>query len=376
MQPFSEAMGNANKPGQAIAILRAFSMHMMSTGSSAPVIPRSGQGRDPSGTTHSFYGYTLNEVLEVTKDNTVIAFTFENVACEYTLLYKKSELPTESTAPKDYDGELARQVELASRDWSLPPPKRTVGEQLHVVAYLKEGWSFHHITLDMVKTALLSLGLIILSKSRPATRHEDQQISGTQHEVLHFNVSAPLPFSKIPWPQNLIVQVPYTDDAGKPASIECALDYSILDEEMDKIMCTKGRCHQPFNVKGTCVCKALSSIKHDNFISKTKRMDARARGGPSASFADTPKIPSGTSSFLASMGASKSTVPCGYVSLGRCSYAIDGKTCGFQHPSDLEISEIRCRMGRSRANSEICKNGDKCKYNHYYNRTAKAIGFD
>jgi hypothetical protein len=370
-------MGNSNKKAQAIAILSAFSKHMIASGTTAPVIPRSGQGRDPSGNSHSFYGYTLPEAMEASKGNPVIAFTFENIACEYTLSYRKSELPTASTVPKDFASELAYQEELASRDWTQPAPARKTGEQIHLVAYLDEGWTFHHVTVDTVKSALLKLGLVVLSKSRPATRHEDQQISGTQHEVLHFNVSAPVAFVKIPWPQKIIVQVQYTDEFGKPASIELALDYAILDDDLDKVMCTKGRCHKPFDpVKGTCICKALSSIKHNNFISKNKRMDARARGGPSSSCADAPKPPSGTVSFLASMGATKDSVRCGYIGLGRCSYAVEGKTCGFKHPPDLEIAEIRCRMGRSRSDSEICKNGSGCKYNHFYNKTARAIGFE
>ena len=50
---------------------------------------------------------------------------------------------------------------------------------------------------------------IVTDKSRPGTKIDDQQIAGTQHEVLHFNVSSAT--NKTAWPQMLGVTVDFID---------------------------------------------------------------------------------------------------------------------------------------------------------------------
>ena len=55
---------------------------------------------------------------------------------------------------------------------------------------------------------------------------------------------------------------------------------------------------------------------------------------------------------------------CKHVTLGKCYQAADGKKCSFKHPADDIIATIQCKVGRSAANSNVCKNGDKCKCNH------------
>jgi hypothetical protein len=97
------------------------------------------------------------------------------------------------------------------------------------------------------------MGLVVLSSSRPATKYETQNIAGTEREVLHYNVAATTKkMLEYTMPEWIAVEVDYLDAAGKKSSLTVDLKYAILDEELDKVMCTRGDCHQPFDpVTGT-----------------------------------------------------------------------------------------------------------------------------
>ena len=369
LKPFGPAMGKENRPDQPLAILKGFSKAMVRVGSSIPVLPRRGQARHRG--VHCMYGFTQEEVELATSLVTVISFTFEGVECEYMLGWMREALP-ERKPDTIYDERIARQQDLKDRDWSAAHSKgERDASSTHVIVFAQEGWVFFHVQLKQVKASFIKMGLVVLSSSRPGTKFENNQIDGTMHEVMHFNVTGACPATK--WPQYLAVEVQYEDSSSNSGYVTCDLEYNILDEDLDKVMCTRGSCHRPIDMLvGLCACKRLSGLTSSNF----KEMQTRKAGDPRGAREHAPKPPSGACSFLESLAIPPESVMCRHVSAGKCWGAVEGKKCQFMHPPVESIAIIHCKLRRSGASSAFCQNGPKCLYNHEINqRTPKSLQF-
>jgi hypothetical protein len=178
------------------------------------------------------------------------------------------------------------------------------------------------------------------------------------HETIHFNVTSVTPETR--WPQTLKVEVEYKVDADKSDFVTCCLEYHILDENLDKTICTKGACHGPVDqITGLCKCKLASSLSHSNFSD----MQARKSG---ALATRAPK-PCGASAFLTSMSITLDSIMCRHLITGKCWGAVEGKGCHFKHPPDDVIATIPCKLRRAAGNLH-CQNGPKCKFNHTTNQ--------
>ena len=366
LKPLGQSMGKENKPAQALAILGAFTKFMIPISSTVPILPRIGQGRH--GDHHCFYGFNEVECKLAVSSGTVVSFTFEGTECTYTIEWTREQLPEPSLPPTDFAAAIARQEELLTRDWSISNPSARAEDSIHLVVFAQEGWVFTRIELKQVKHALAKLGLVVISNSRPATKHDNQQIDGTKHETLHFNVMRPI--DEVHWPQKLTVKVEFKDEDDKKGYLPCDLAYSILDEGLDKVICTKGSCHAPIDpATGMCPCKRLSSMTSDNYKSMQARKASTSRDARDPAL----KLPNGASTFFADLGIAKASVMCRHVSAGNCYAAVEGKTCQFRHPPDNDVACIPCKLRRSREG--VCSNGAKCKYDHFNQRVPKSLDF-
>jgi hypothetical protein len=368
LEPFGPSMGQENKPAQALAILQAFSKALLPVCASAPIIPRRGQARHRG--LHCFYGYTETEAELVVSEVRVVEFNFEGVDCAYTLGWKREKTPERKQATTSYADRIARQLELKERDWSSSAPAERDSSSVHVIVFAQEGWCFYHVTLKQVKVSFSKMGLTVLNSSRPATKYEDQIIDGTQHETMHFNIIGIT--SETKWPEFLEVDVEHQETEFISGHVTIDLEYNILDEGLEKVMCTKGDCHGPIDMStGLCDCKRLASLTNENYKDMIARKAGAPRGAPREN-----KPASGACMFLASMSIELGSVLCRHVTAGKCWGAVEGKKCQFLHPPADIVATIKCKLRRSHASTLVCQNGPKCLYDHAHTqRKPKALAF-
>ena len=165
----------------------------------------------------------------------------------------------------------------------------------------------------------------------------------------------------------------YVDtDTRKGGVVDIDLNYRILDATLDATMCTMGDCHESIDATtGLCSCKTLGLMTRENREEGTARKAARA-AAPAASAAPTS---TGIDNFLTEMGINKKTHVCNFVTIGKCYATVEGRNCGFLHPTTLDLKSIQCKCVRAKSTPTICKNSPKCLYSHKYLRTPKTLEF-
>ena len=119
---------------------------------------------------------------------------------------------------------------LKNTDWSARPAlPRSADDSIQIIVYLGEGFVSKKLDTEIVARQLKTDGFIVVSKSRPGTKFDGQHIDGTQHDLMHFNVRTT---NESCWRQKIRLSFNHKEN-GKMRMVQCALEYAILDKEMD-----------------------------------------------------------------------------------------------------------------------------------------------
>ena len=166
-----------NNPERHLCLLTAFAGYAVTMGCTT-LTPRGGQGTSLEGRVVAFYGFTKEECMKLVANGDPISFEFEGGVCEYNVEWRTFQLPSGPEPLTDYQARIAYQQDLKDHDWDSKKGLRSK-DSVHVIAFLKEEWEFHNVTLKQVKRVFTLMGLIVTDKSRPSTKINDKQIAGT-----------------------------------------------------------------------------------------------------------------------------------------------------------------------------------------------------
>ena len=160
-------------------------------------------------------------------------------------------------------------------------------------------------------TFILTLNFIVCSITRPGTKFKTLKIDGTQHDIIHLNLTPP---PNACWPQTLRYDLVEKHNDGSETVHPISLKYSILEPSLDSVLCTRGTCHQPVNpATGLCPYKTLGAMSSANWLEKMERK-AKTQGPDAGSWHAAPR--DGATSFLAGLGFSQEPGPCAHVMRG------------------------------------------------------------